>query len=123
MKEAFGQIIEVVKLGMILFTIIFGLLLVLLSLPQSKLKKFLIPFFKWIFLITGILGAIYAISPADLIPDIIPLLGQIDDLGAIISSVFSGIAALILARQGINTVTSIQHLPKKKELPSRENKN
>ena len=90
------------KIAVIAGTLILALLLVLLALPKCRLRPvFLRVFGIFMFCVSG-LAVLYIISPADLLPDIIPLLGQVDDLGALVLAVinaFGGTAALFLGRQ------------------------
>jgi uncharacterized membrane protein YkvA (DUF1232 family) len=71
-----------------------GLLLAFLicvSLPQSKLREVLMPVIGWgLALFCGV----YVISPLDIIPDVIPVAGWIDDAGAIAVGIGSALAAL-----------------------------
>ena len=74
---------------------VFGLLLVvfmvLLALPQSKLREFLMPIVGW-----GVaaLSAAYVVCPIDIIPDFIPIAGWLDDGGAIVTAILGVMAAL-----------------------------
>jgi hypothetical protein len=68
-----------------------ALLLILLSLPSSKLRDFLLPPMAWSFsLLCGLLIA----SPVDFVPDFIPVLGWVDDAGLAIAGITSALAAI-----------------------------
>jgi hypothetical protein len=77
--------------------VLFGVLIVCLSLPNSKLRDFLLPIVGWgVVLLAGL----YAVSPLDLVPDVVPVLGWIDDAGAIALGLGSAIAALTAKGKG-----------------------
>lgn len=67
-----------------------ALLLILLAAPQSKLSSFLMPIVGWTF--TLFCGA-YIISPIDFVPDM-PVIGWIDDGGALAAGIASAVAAM-----------------------------
>ena len=71
--------------------------LVLLALPQCKLREMLMPFVAWGFVA---LCAAYAISPVDALPEVIfgPF-GLVDDLGAVVMGVGTAAAAIRAKRQ------------------------
>jgi uncharacterized membrane protein YkvA (DUF1232 family) len=87
---------EFAKLLLIVGATLFGLILILLALPGSRLRKVMATVF---FTIAGLLG-VYVISPLDLIPDIIPVLGQVDDVLASILAIVSAIGGLLFYLNG-----------------------
>ena len=56
--------------------------LVLLAMPKSPLRDWLTELVKRL-MATGAAG-VYTLSPIDLIPDVIPVLGQMDDLAVLL---------------------------------------
>jgi uncharacterized membrane protein YkvA (DUF1232 family) len=72
-----------------------------------------------LFAITGLLG-LYILSPLDLLPDLIPIAGQVDDAGALIAALIAGISAFISSRSaGSADVYDVQSEPQgRKALPS-----
>lgn len=65
--------------------------LVLLALPKSKLRDVVMPIAGWGF---ALLCGIYVASPVDVIPDLIPVVGWVDDVGAIAAGLTSACLAL-----------------------------
>jgi Protein of unknown function (DUF1232) len=72
-----------------------ALFMILLALPQSRLRYYVLRGLGIVFFtITGLL-ALYIISPLDALPDVIPLLGQIDDGGALIGAIITGLSGAL----------------------------
>jgi len=80
MVEFFGFMKMLVGSGTVLFIV----MLVLLSLPQSKLRLVGLEMCKYAMCVAFVL---MIPSPIDLLPDAVPLLGWLDDIGYIIGAV------------------------------------
>lgn len=84
MQSLFGVIQTMIVCG----TAVVVAFVVLLSLPQSKLRAFLLPIVGWCI---AILCGIYCISPIDIVPEaLVGPFGLVDDVGAVVA----GIAAV-----------------------------
>lgn len=66
--------------------------MILLALPQCRLRQLLMPFVAWGFVA---LCVAYAISPVDILPEIVlgPF-GLVDDLGAVVAGVGTAISTV-----------------------------
>ena len=72
-----------------------ALFMILLALPQSRLRYYVLRGLGIVFFtITGLL-ALYILSPLDALPDVIPVLGQIDDGGALIGTIITGLSGAL----------------------------
>jgi hypothetical protein len=91
--------LDLFKLIVICGTLLLCTFLVLLALPKSRLRSFMLEIFGW-----GIAGlsAVYVISPIDLIPDFIPVIGWIDDVGAAVGGVTAAMTAISARREREN---------------------
>jgi uncharacterized membrane protein YkvA (DUF1232 family) len=87
---------EYAKIALIISGVLTLIVVILLILPGSRLRKLFSTLF---FAIAGLLG-IYVVSPMDFIPDIIPLLGQSDDALATVLAIINGIAGILLYLKG-----------------------
>lgn len=73
----------------------FALFLILLALPQSRLRYYVLRGLGVAFFTATALLALYIISPLDALPDVIPVLGQIDDGGALVSAIVTGVSGAL----------------------------
>ncbi len=83
---------ELLRLMVITGSAIIICFMVLLALPQCKLRDMLMPFVAWGFVA---LCAAYVISPVDAFPEVLfgPL-GLFDDLGAVVMGVGTAVATV-----------------------------
>ena len=86
-----GSLLGIIQLMLFCGTILGVTLAILLSLPESKLRDFLLPIICWCF---AIFLGLYIASPIDCIPEsLFGPIGLIDDVGAFVT----GIAAARVA--------------------------
>lgn len=90
--EWFGGFLGLMKLGAVSATVLILAAMVLLSLPKSRLRAVVLKLAGYGI---ALFSAIYVVSPIDGIPDVIPVVGWIDDAGAIVG----GIGGLLVARK------------------------
>lgn len=72
-----------------------ALFMILLALPQSRLRYYVLRGLGIVFFTFAGLLALYILSPLDVLPDVIPVLGQIDDGGALIGAIISGLSGAL----------------------------
>ena len=84
--------LELLQLMVLVGGLIFMTFLILLALPQCRLREILMPFVAWGFVA---LCGVYAISPVDILPEIVlgPF-GLVDDLAAVVAGVGTAVSTI-----------------------------
>ena len=83
---------EMMKLMMLCGTVVVIAFVVLLAMPKSELRMFLMPIVGWTF---AIFAGVYCLSPVDIIPEIVAgPFGLIDDVGMAIAGIAAAKAAM-----------------------------
>ncbi len=78
-------------------TILAATFAILLSLPESKLRDFLMPIIGWC---VAIFCGIYCLSPIDIVPEaVLGPFGLIDDLGALVTGIAAARMAMKQAKE------------------------
>jgi len=90
-------VLELMKLLVVVSGVLALAFMILLALPQCKIREMLMPFVAWGFVA---LCAAYTLSPIDFVPEIVlgPI-GMVDDLGAVILGVATAITTINAAKQ------------------------
>lgn len=95
-----------------------ALFLILLALPQSRLRYYVLRILAIVFFTVAVLLGLYILSPMDIVPDVIPVLGQLDDIVAVVGVVMSAISAYTAWRSS-RQVSPKDHVGKSPQLPPR----
>lgn len=85
--QEFFHFLEVLASGLIGLAALF---IILLALPKSKLRSLLLEVLGWG---GAAVSAVGLVSPVDIIPDVIPIAGQLDDIGYLILGILSALVA------------------------------
>jgi uncharacterized membrane protein YkvA (DUF1232 family) len=91
------ELFRLVVIGGFLIVMTF---LILLALPQCRLREILMPFVAWGFVV---LCGVYAISPVDILPEIVlgPF-GLVDDLAAVVAGVGTAVSTIQAQKRKAN---------------------
>ncbi|HEX6041654.1 YkvA family protein [Longimicrobium sp.] len=91
--EAFFGFLKIFFIGLFALVAVF---MILLAMPQSQLRSFVLEVTGWG---TAAASAVYVVSPLDLVPDLLPVLGWGDDLVAAVVAACSVVMALVMRRE------------------------
>ena len=86
-----GEFFGFLKVAMGCGTLFFVVMLVLLALPQSRLRCVGLEMAKWF--LAGMLLLLMP-SPVDVIPDVVPVVGWLDDIGYLLGAIAAVRSAL-----------------------------
>ncbi len=83
---------QIVNTAILVGGILVGLFVILLSLPQSKLRDFLMPIVGWCF---ALFCGAYILSPVDVLPEaMFGPFGLIDDAGVLVAGLMAASSAI-----------------------------
>lgn len=88
--------VSLLKTAMICGTILFIATLVLLALPKSRLRSIGLEMTKWV-MATAL--SLLVVSPIDLMPDVVPVIGWADDVGYVVGAIAAVRSAMSERRQ------------------------
>ena len=86
------KIYHIIEMFVLSGTVLAVTFAVLISLPKSKMREFLMPIIGWC---VAIFCGIYCISPIDILPEVLlgPF-GLVDDIGAVVAGISAAHAAM-----------------------------
>lgn len=93
---------DFLKFLAILFGVLIVIFIILLALPKSRLRQSILKIYSIVSLIATIFSVGYIIIPIDIVPDIIPVAGQGDDLIAAISALATAITGYVAWQKSKN---------------------